>query len=159
MTLCSPVLGWVKISTWIDTSPTASSTPEPDRAKRQHEAPWESFTSGNRSFSHRADTHNTSQRCYILLLLPKHHVTHKPNPVRPAATLDKWTKLDCFLITYFLITCNSRTGNEPVQLCVCILWQPDKAAMSGLCLFILVLLSSTAVPCTWDIETSSSSER
>lgn len=29
VTLCSPVLGWVKTSTPIETSPTASSTPEP----------------------------------------------------------------------------------------------------------------------------------
>lgn len=33
VTLCSPVLGWVKISTWMDTSPTASSTPEPNGAE------------------------------------------------------------------------------------------------------------------------------
>lgn len=38
VTLCSPVLGWVKISTWMDTSPTASSTPEPDRTDRERGA-------------------------------------------------------------------------------------------------------------------------
>lgn len=40
VTLCSPVLGWVKISTWMDTSPTASSTPEPDRTDRQRGTRW-----------------------------------------------------------------------------------------------------------------------
>lgn len=29
VTLCSPLLGWVKSSTWMDTSPTGSSTPAP----------------------------------------------------------------------------------------------------------------------------------
>lgn len=143
VTLCSPVLGWVKISTWMDTSPTASSTPEPDRVERQHEAPWVSLTWGNVSFLSQSKQTHANHRCYILLLLPKHDATHRPNPVRcingPAYSNTEWTKLACFQ----LITCYRRTRNEPSDLRVCILWsgQPVKAAMSGLCLFVSVMLA------------------
>lgn len=143
VTLCSPVLGWVKISTWMDTSPTASSTPEPDRVERQHEAPWVSLTWGNVSFLSQSKQTHANHRCYIVLLLPKHDATLRPNPVRcingPAYSNNEWTKLACFQ----LITCYRRTRNEPSDLRVCVLWtgQPVKAAMSGLCLFISVMLA------------------
>lgn len=37
VTLCSPVPGWVKSSTWMDTSPTGSSTPDPAWPRGQGE--------------------------------------------------------------------------------------------------------------------------
>lgn len=126
-------------------------TPRPQRHPPRSLTEWRDSTRllgclltwGNVSFLSQSKQTHANHRCYILLLLPKHDATHRPNPVRcinrPADSNTEWTKLACFQ----LITCYRRTRNEPSDLRVCILWsgQPVKAAMSGLCLFVSVMLA------------------